>query len=69
MAAGGIAIGIVGGFGLTRLMPSLFFCVDVSDPATFTAVAILLVLVAMFACYIPARRALRIDPMVALRCE
>jgi putative ABC transport system permease protein len=69
MAASGIAIGIVGAFGLTRLMSSLLFSVDASDPATFTAVAILLVLVAMFACYIPARRAMRVDPMVALRYE
>jgi putative ABC transport system permease protein len=69
MAASGIALGLVGAFGLTRLMSSLLFSVDASDPATFTAVAILLVLVAMFACYIPARRAMRVDPMVALRYE
>jgi putative ABC transport system permease protein len=69
MAAIGIAIGIVAAFGLTRLMSTLLFSVGASDPVTFAAVAILLVLVAIFACYIPARRAMRVDPMVALRHE
>jgi putative ABC transport system permease protein len=65
----GIAIGMVAAFGLTRLMSSLLFSVSASDPATFAAVAILLALVAIFACCIPARRAMRVDPMVALRHE
>ena len=65
----GIAVGIVAALGLTRLMSSLLFSVSASDPATFAAVAILLVLVAIFACYIPVRRAMRVDPMVALRYE
>ena len=69
MAAIGIAIGIVAAFGLTRLMSSLLFSIGASDPATFAAVAILLGLVAISACYIPARRAMRVDPMVALRYE
>ncbi|HLW98577.1 MAG TPA: ABC transporter permease [Candidatus Acidoferrales bacterium] len=65
----GIVIGMAAAFGLTRLMSGLLFSVSAGDPATFAAVAGLLVLVAIFACYIPARRAIRVDPMVALRHE
>jgi putative ABC transport system permease protein len=65
----GIAIGIVGAFGVTRTLGSMLYQVTTSDPATFVGVAILFALVAIAACYVPARRAMRVDPMVALRYE
>jgi putative ABC transport system permease protein len=69
LACAGIVIGAVGALVLTRLMSSLLFEVKPADPATFAAVAILLTVVALAACYIPARRAMSVDPMVALRHE
>jgi putative ABC transport system permease protein len=69
IAGMGVVIGILASFGLTRLMTNLLFSVSPADPATFAAVAIVLVLVALLASYIPARRTLRVDPMIALRHE
>jgi putative ABC transport system permease protein len=69
LAGLGIAIGIGGAMALTRLMTSLLFEVTPTDPETFAVVAIVLAIVALAACYAPIRRALRVDPMVALRYE
>jgi putative ABC transport system permease protein len=69
LAAIGVAIGLAGAFLLTRVMSTLLFEVSVTDPATFAAVVALLAIVTLLACYIPARRATKVDPMIALRCE
>jgi predicted permease len=69
LALVGVAIGICAAFGLTHLMKSLLFGVASYDPVTFAAVAGLLIFVALLACYIPARRAMLVDPIVALRYE
>jgi len=65
----GIGIGVVAALGLTRLMSSMLFGVSPTDPLTYVSVAIILILVALLACYIPARRAMQVDPLVALRYE
>ena len=69
MALIGVAIGVAGALGLTRLTASQLFGVSAHDPLTFAGVAALLIFVAVAACYIPARRAMRVDPIVALRYE
>jgi putative ABC transport system permease protein len=65
----GVAIGIGAALGLTRLMTKMVFGVHTADPITFVGVAILLTFVSVAACYIPARMAMRVDPIVALRHE
>ena len=69
LAVAGVVIGLIGATGLTRLMASLLYGVGAVDLFTYATVAVLLLAVAIAASYIPARRAMRVDPMVALRYE
>lgn len=69
LASLGIAIGLLTAFAVTRLMASFLYGVRPADPLTFTSVSLLLIAVALFACFLPARRATRVDPLVALRFE
>jgi putative ABC transport system permease protein len=69
IASTGLIIGMLAAFVLTRYLEKLLFSVSPGDPATFAMVALVLALVALLACYIPARRTLRVDPMTALRYE
>jgi putative ABC transport system permease protein len=65
----GVAGGLMAALVLTRMMQGLLFNVNANDPLTFITVSALIAVVALLACYIPARRATKVDPMIALRCE
>lgn len=69
LALAGIVIGLIGSLALTRLIEALLFGIGATDPLTFSPAIVLLALAALLACWIAVRRAARVDPIIALRCE